>query len=71
MTRERYVPKVGRVYRNQGGGEYRCTGTMPDGSARFMNMASGWILNAHGIGMYEDGSIDWDYSTDGHFVEVT
>lgn len=26
-----------------------------------------WVLVAHVITMYEDGTIEWDYSTGGHF----
>ena len=35
------------------------------------NIKSGWTFMAHGIGIYIDSRIDWDYSTGGRFEEVT
>ena len=32
-----------------------------------MRSESGWTFKAHGLGMYSDGRIDWDYSTGGRF----
>lgn len=32
------------------------------------NIATGWTLKAHGCGVYPDGTIDWDYSTNGYFA---
>ena len=29
--------------------------------------SGGWICTAHRLIMYEDGTIEWGYSTDGHF----
>lgn len=31
---------------------------------------TGWTMTCHGINMYPDGSIDWDFSTDGMFTTV-
>ena len=28
---------------------------------------SGWTFIAHGTNIYEDGTIDWDFSTNGRF----
>lgn len=71
MKREKFTPKVGSIYRNNGGGTYKCIDTRYfDGEAKMQNTASGWTLNAHGCGIYEDGSIDWDYSTEGHFERI-
>lgn len=70
MERQKYTPLPGFIYRNQGGGEYRCLRCLSDlYHAVMQNTASGWTLNAHGIGIYPDGTIDWDYSTGGHFPE--
>ena len=33
------------------------------------NIESLWTLQANGCGMYGDGTIDWDYSTGGHFAQ--
>ena len=38
--------------------------------ARMVNVASGWTFTAVGTRMYEDGTIEWDYSKDGYFAEV-
>ena len=62
------TPCGGKVYENAGGGKYLCTSNW--GSSEncwFMNIASGWELLAHGIVQYEDGTIEWDYSTGGGF----
>ena len=54
------------MYENAGGGKYLCTSHWSSSeSAMFMNIASGWELTAHGIVQYEDGTIEWDYSTGG------
>ena len=38
-------------------------------SAKLQNVVSGWTFTAQGVNMYADGTIDWDFSTDGHFVK--
>lgn len=32
-------------------------------------VSDGWTLLAHGICVYEDGSIEWDWSTWGHWPD--
>lgn len=68
MKREKFTPKTGEIYKNQGGGTFRC---IRSGhrirEATMQNVASGWTLEAHGCGLYEDGTMDWDYSTGGRF----
>ncbi len=39
-------------------------------AARMQNTASGWMLLAHGTQMYPDGTIEWNYSTEGHFAPL-
>ena len=69
--RKKFTPKAGEIYRNQGGGTFRCLRSgWKLGEAQMQNVASGWTLDAHGCGIYEDGTMDWDYSTSGHFEEV-
>lgn len=34
------------------------------------NLISGWTFLAQNIIIYDDGSCEWDFSTDGHFEEV-
>lgn len=67
MTREKFTPAIGKIYENNGGGTYRCLRADEIGEAVMQNTKTGWTLNAHGCGIYEDGTIDWDYSTGGRF----
>lgn len=63
----------GKTYKNRGGGTFRCLqvgGFLRPGDARMQNTASGWTMDAHCVTMYEDGSIEWDYSTGGRFEEM-
>lgn len=73
MNRKPFTPQPGAEYKIRSGGAYVCIGT-PDpehGDAVLMrSTASGWTFYAHGIGIYDDGSIDWNYSTGGHFENV-
>ncbi len=62
-----FYPEEGAIYRNAGGGTYRCEKAY-DSSARMVNVKSGWSLLAHGCRIYFDGSIEWDYSTAGYFT---
>ncbi len=68
MNRKPFTAAVGETYRNQGGGTFICK-TQPDqaGGQIMQNTVSKWTFRAQGIGIYEDGSIDWDYSTGGYF----
>ena len=67
----KFVPSIDRVYENAGGGSYRCQGPIGDSCDAWMqNTASGWTLLAHGIVRYEDGTIEWDWSTRGHFETI-
>ena len=65
--------EYGKVYHNRGGGDFCCTTPhfmgYPDGVERMTNVKTGWTFRAHGIVQYEDGSIEWDYSTGGYFEE--
>lgn len=71
-TRKPFTPKSGEWYENAGGGRYQCvcgrSGVGPFLAS--MRSAGGWRFVAHGIGIYEDGKIDWDFSTGGYFEEV-
>lgn len=65
---ERFVPKRGQIYKNKGGGEFLC---LESSLAPLMvNINSGWTFTAHVCAMYEDGSIEWDYSTGGMFMNM-
>ena len=68
----RFTPSIDRVYENAGGGFYRCElPVKPEPCTAWMqNTASGWMLLAHGIVRYADGTIEWNYSTGGHFEKL-
>ena len=70
-SRKTYQPEVGGLYENEAGGIFRCSNVSrwTPGVATMRNERSGWTFEAHGIGIYKDGRIDWDYSTDGYFAE--
>ena len=66
-TRTKVTPEPGRIYRHSTSGScYRCTGIQGNGTAT-LRSEGGWTFTAHGCGVYEDGRIDWDYSTGGRF----
>jgi hypothetical protein len=69
-SRQPYTPKLGYFYLNQGdGATYKCIAKSFSDTYVFQNVRSKWTFEAHGIGMYKDLSIDWDYSTNGFFKE--
>ena len=70
MVRKSFVPVPGHTYCNEGGGSYKCISVSPlTGDARLRNVISGWTFDAHGVGIYPNGSIDWDWSKNGCFEE--
>lgn len=73
-NRNHFRPREGHIYHNHGGGTFRCMGSIMKGwggwNAIMQNVKSGWTFNAMWIHVYEDGSIDWDFSKDGRYEEV-
>lgn len=67
--REKFVPKVGAVYENHGGGKFRCLRSYGY-NADMQNVKSGWTFLAHVCRMYDTGKIDWEWSSGGRFLEV-
>ena len=69
-----FTPVKGEIYENAGGGKYLCESGFQDEDGRaigwMINIKSGWSLTAKGIVRYEDGTIEWDYSTDGTFLPI-
>ena len=49
---------VGEVYRNRNGWDYLCLENAGPGVAVLERESDGWTLLAHGICVYEDGSIE-------------
>ena len=67
-SRKPFAPLFGFTYENQGGGTFECLSHGADENSAIMrNVKSGWTFVAHGIGVYEDAKIDWDYSTGGAY----
>lgn len=58
----------GCTYANHNGSDYLCKSIPDDNSAVMERVKDGWTLVAHGIQKYGDGTIEWDYSTGGHWV---
>lgn len=68
-----YSPEPGRIYdlASASDGKFYCE-RLQYGSlfnAWMVNVLSGWSFLAHGVGIYPDGRIDWDYSTGGRFTK--
>lgn len=81
MPNNYIIPTVGRIYKNRNGSEYRCTGNAayPDDvqeerslalgkhRASTIRLTDGWAIEVHGIHQYEDGTVEWNYSSGGSF----
>lgn len=80
--REKYIlPVVGQIYKNQNGREYCCLSNasypneeaaqraveLGEHQANMVRMGDGWSFTAHGLHQYEDGIVEWNYSTGGAF----
>jgi len=59
------------TYTNHNGSDYLCKSIPDDHSAEMERVKDGWTLVAHGIEKYGDGTIEWDYSTGGHWVKTS
>ena len=70
QTRRYFQPRLRQIYTNEGGGDYMCISENGDNNATMVNMISGWTFMAWGIGVYADGTIDWDWSTNGRFEKI-
>lgn len=70
MNRKPFTPQPGVSYRNHDGGVYECVETFDaeNGGAVMRIQESGFTLNAYKIGIYDDGSIDWESSDGGHIA---
>ncbi len=73
MMKYTYItPVPGQVYTNKNGDTYICRNRNSDipghsMTATFERQKDGWTLIAHGIAQYDDGTIEWDFSTGGHW----
>lgn len=81
MQKKYILPVVGQLYQNRNGREYCClsNATYPnedaarkalalgEHQASMVRMSDGWCIVVHGIQQYEDGTVEWNYSTGGAF----
>lgn len=69
-----FTPVKGTVYENACGGKYLCRSGYQDPDwgpcAWMVNIKSGWSFTAKNIVQYENGTIEWGHSTDGHFLPI-
>lgn len=83
MNAKAFEPEVGAIYKNRGGGSFRCIAVEQEeqspfyhggGSSRacavMQNIKSSWTFTAKGIVRYADGTIEWDHSVGGRFEKA-
>lgn len=62
-TRKPFIPEYGQIYEHINGGRYECIDASPsEKRARFRNVKTMLTKTALGIGIYEDGRIDWEHT---------
>ncbi|SBV91185.1 conserved hypothetical protein [uncultured Eubacteriales bacterium] len=64
------VPVVGATYTNRNGSAYICREVYMFAEARLERIKDSWTLYANGVQRYEDGTIEWDYSTGGYWART-
>lgn len=68
---KRIIPQEGAVYENRNGWRYLCVASPTekdtDDAATMQRVSDGWTLKAHNVYLYPDGTVEWDFSTDGHW----
>lgn len=66
--RKHFTPTVGEKYRNnRNGKKYKCLqGFRVPYMAIMQESKSGQMIVAQGCGIYPDGTIDWDFATEGN-----
>lgn len=62
------TPIPGKIYKNKHVATFYCE-TATCAGAVMKSVESGWTMLVHGVQQYEDGTIEWDYSTGGYFDE--
>lgn len=69
MKRKKLNPVQGTTYKNRNGFDYKCVEAHKDDA--IMVSRNNWSFIARGCWIYEDGTIEWDYSTAGGFTNYT
>lgn len=62
-----FKPKRGELYKNINGQTFVCLESF-GADATMVNIDTGWRFQAHGCRKFDDGTIEWDYSTGGYFI---
>ena len=68
-TRKPFRPELMGIYRLAGTeSKYQCI-ALDDVyyTCTMRNIETGWTCDVYGLGIYNNYSIDWSYSTNGHF----
>lgn len=64
---ELITPIEGQVYLNHNGQRYLCTCAQNPERPTMERLSDRWTLTAVRVRRYEDGTIEWDHSVDGHW----
>lgn len=69
LRKYREALKSGYTYQNKYGGSFKCLNVdCCNDCYQAVNITSGWCCVVHGVYAYDDGMIEWDFSTDGYFL---
>ncbi len=68
---QKFTPQAGQIYQNINGNFYLCldAGNYSPHRALMQSPGSLWTFTAVDCRLYEDGKIDWAYSTGGFFAK--
>ena len=67
LGKRRAVLLPGCKYRNRNGIAYTCV--RRDGNDYVMKSEKGWMCRVHHVWLYDDDTIDWDFSSAGWWEE--
>jgi hypothetical protein len=64
---ELITPVEGQVYLNRNGRQYRCISARNPERPIMQRLSDYWTLTAVRVRQFEDGTVEWDHSVDGHW----
>lgn len=71
MESRYFSPIPNKVYSNINGMNYICLASKGQCDGIFQAMTkSKWTFTAHGCHVFDNGKIEWNHSSDGHFEGV-
>jgi len=62
-----FIPELGKEYLNANGLHYICIKNDMDNIV-MQSKASKWTMKVVGLTMYDNNTIEWDYSKNGYFA---